>query len=208
MIDPERLLIVCATDGEIPDVPFGRVAVCGVGKAAAAVATMSALAAEPASGVVSFGVAGALAAHLDVGDVVVGRTARVLDEGLETGDRFTSFADGPMPVPAGDAPLRADPRLLDVLLVPASLPFRLLDGDIGTVSVCAGSRRLADERAALACAEAMEGAAVALAAAAFDVPFVEVRGISNRCGPRDGAPFDLETSVRNATRVLARLGAR
>jgi futalosine hydrolase len=53
-----------------------------------------------------------------------------------------------------------------------------------------------------ALAEGMEGAAVAYAASRFGVPFAELRGISNLCGPREGARFDLEGAIRNAAKLL------
>jgi futalosine hydrolase len=110
-----------------------------------------------------------------------------------------------MAVPGGqDTP--TDVELTGRLLADSDVPFRVQSGLIGTVSVCAGTDRLALERARSgAIAEAMEGTAVALAAQQFGVPFAEVRGISNACGPRDGAPFELELAVRHATLVLARL---
>jgi nucleoside phosphorylase len=96
-----------------------------------------------------------------------------------------------------------DPSL--VADAPGGDGFRVVRGRIATVSVCAGSERLARERGATgAVAESMEGAAVAFAATLFGLPFAEVRGISNLCGPREGARFDLATAVRNASAVLVR----
>jgi futalosine hydrolase len=75
---------------------------------------------------------------------------------------------------------------------------------VATVSVCAGTHELARERSRDgAIAESMEGAAVAYAARRRGVPFIEVRGISNLCGPRSGAPFEIASAVRHAAEVLA-----
>jgi futalosine hydrolase len=197
------LLIVVATEAERPQAGGGEVLVCGVGKSAAATATALRLADGGVRGVISFGVAGAYpGAGLDVGDVVVATEVAVIDEGLEDGAAFRPFARPGMPVPGADwAP--TDPVLRSELAL-AGHGFQVVGGRIATVSVCAGSERLARERASTgAVAEGMEGAAVALAAARHGVPFAEVRGISNPCGPRDGAPFDLETAVRHAAAVLA-----
>lgn len=204
---PGRTLIVCATEGEHPvDLPVAaEVLVCGVGKSAAAVAITRRLAEGGVSAVVSFGLAGAYArAELAVGDVVVARSVRIWDEGLDTGGRFVPFVDR-MPVP-GAGERRTDARLVRTLMSHKRAPFRLEGGLILTVSSCAGSRRLATEREDLgALAEGMEGAAVGLAAEAFELPFVELRGISNLCGPRRGAPFDAVAPVAHASQVLARL---
>ena len=204
------LLIVVATDAECPDAAVGEILVCGVGKTAAGVAVALRLADGGIDGVISFGVAGAYPrSGLALGDVVVAAEVAVLDEGLETGAEFRRFERPGMAVP-GMAWTPTDPVLRSDLVAAAGsgAGFRVAAGRIGTVSVCAGTARLADERsAANVLAEGMEGAAVALAAARHGVPFVEVRGISNACGPRDGAPFDLVSAIRNANAVLMRLAA-
>jgi futalosine hydrolase len=196
------LLLVVATEAERPAEADGfEVLVCGVGKTGAAAATAARLARGGVRGVVSFGVAGAYPEEgLAVGDVVVATEVGVLDDGLETGERFVPFARAGMSVP-GAGWLTCDPALVgdgrDVA------EFRIVRGRIATVSTCAGSLRLAAERAATgALAEAMEGAAVAHAATLFGLPFGELRGISNLCGPRDDAAFELRLAVAHAQRVL------
>lgn len=201
-----RFLVVVATESERPPPGPWEVLVCGVGKTAAAVATARRLAERRADGVVSFGIAGAYPrAVLDVGDVVVATETAVVDEGLETGERFLPFAKPGMRVP-GAAWTPTDEALRERLLAGGARAFRVVAGRVATVSVCAGSARLAEERgAAGALAEGMEGAAIAHAAALAGVPFAEVRGISNLCGPRSGTPFDLAAGVRNAAEVLRAL---
>lgn len=195
------LLVVVATEAERPQRDTFEVLVGGVGKTGAAAATAARLARGGVRGVVSFGVAGAYPGEgLGIGDVVVGTEIGVLDEGLDTGERFVPFARAGMHVP-GAGWMTCDPALAGP--VPRDATFRVVHGRIATVSVCAGSARLAAERAASgAVAESMEGAAVAHAATLFGVPFAEIRGISNLCGPRDGAPFELATALRNAARML------
>jgi futalosine hydrolase len=194
------LLVVVATEAERPRIDH-EVLVCGVGKTGAAAATAARLAKGGVRGVISFGVAGAYPGEgLDLGDVVVATEVGVVDEGLQTAERLVPFARAGMAVPG------AGWMLCDQALVgdaPENLEFRLVRGRIATVSACSGTARLAAERAATgAVAEAMEGAAVAHAATLFSLPFAEVRGISNLCGPRDGAPFDLPAALRNAARML------
>ena len=196
------LLVIVATDAERPPGADGReILVCGVGKTGAAAATVARLARGPVRGVVSFGVAGAYpTAGLAIGDVVIASEVAVIDEGLDTGERFVAFARPGMTVP-GAAWTPCDASLVGE--TSGSAVFRAVRGRIATVSVCAGSARLAAERAATgAVAEGMEGAAVAHAASLSGVPFAELRGISNLCGPRDGARFDLATAVRNAASLL------
>jgi futalosine hydrolase len=207
------IVVAVATDAERPALPATaassataggfEVLVTGVGKVGAAVAAARRLAAGGVEAIVSFGVAGAYPGTLlDAGDVVVALATAVLDEGLETGTRFVPFARPGMTGP-GAAWTPTDERLRDRLLSGGPRAYRVVAGRIATVSVCAGTARLAAEREALgASAEGMEGAAVAVAAAHAGVPFAEVRGISNRCGPREGAPFDLATAVAHAAEVL------
>ena len=201
-----RVLIVAATSAEagavrdvIGDSREVDVLVCGVGKSAAATATALRLAGGGVDAVVSFGVAGAYPqSGLALADVVVATEVAVVDEGLAGPSGFTPFARPDMEVP-GAAWTPACPRLRSALTVGTDVRT----GRIATVSVCAGTEELARARAAAgSLCEAMEGAAVALVAARYDVPFAEVRGISNHCGPRDGAPFELDAAVRNAAAAL------
>ena len=195
------LLVVVATEAERPRGDGFEVLVCGVGKSGAAAATAARLAQGGVRGVVSFGVAGAYPGEgLAIGDVVIATEIGVLDEGIETGERFVPFARAGMTVP-GAGWMTCDQSLVGA--APRDAAFRVVLGRVATVSVCAGSARLATERAASgAIAESMEGAAVAHAATLFGVPFAEVRGISNLCGPRDGARFELAAALRNAARML------
>lgn len=198
------VLIVVATEAEaraLGSAPGREVLVSGVGKIAAATATALRLADGGLHAVISCGIAGAYpGSDLDVGDVVVAIEVAAIDEGLDDGERFTPFARPGMPVPGAE--WRAtDPVLRSVLTVGGEVR----SGRIATVSVCAGSARVAKEREETgALCEAMEGAAVATVAARYALPFAEVRGISNHCGPRDGAPFDLAAAAAAAARVVFR----
>jgi futalosine hydrolase len=203
-MSPPTVLVVVATEAERPAGEGFEVLVTGVGKAAAAARTTERLAGGDApAAVVSFGVAGAYpGCRLGVGDVIVATEVALVDEGLESGDGFVPFARSGMDVP-GAAWAASDAALVDRLVSGPPPGFTLLTGRVATVSVCAGTLRLAEERVRSgALAESMEGAAVALAAARRGVPFVEVRGISNLCGPRGGARFDLVVAVQNAAQVL------
>jgi futalosine hydrolase len=199
---PRRLLIVVATDAEVPRVAASEVLVSGVGKSGAAVATAARLAKGGVDGVISFGVAGAYPrSGLTVGDVVIATEIAVLDEGVESGTTFAPFNRPGMTVP-GSAWAACDASLLAVPHARGAA-YRVGYGRIATVSVCAGSARLANERAATgAIAEGMEGAAVALAAAHYGLPFTELRGISNLAGPREGSRFELARALAHAAEFL------
>ena len=202
----ETILVVVATEAERPARDDVEILVCGVGKTGAATATAMRLARGDVGAVVSFGVAGAYpGGGVDLGDVIVATETAVVDEGLDDGDRFVPFHRPHMSVP-GATWQPTDPGLARTLTSTPTKSFEIHLGRVATVSVCAGSRRLARERAALgAVAEGMEGAAVATAAALCGVRFIELRGISNHCGPREGALFDLDLAVQNAATILANL---
>ena len=200
------LLVVAAIETEAAVVDGAETLVCGVGKTAAATATALRLAEGGVRAAVSFGIAGAYpGGGLSIGDVVVASKIALRDEGLETGTHFEMFDRADMPVPGAEW-LATDPGLRALLLAGEDTDFAVVSGPVATVSVCAGTDRLARERSADgAVAESMEGAAVAHASSRLGVPFVEVRGISNMCGPRESAPFELESPLRHASAVLDHL---
>jgi futalosine hydrolase len=197
------LLVVVATEAERPRDVDGEVLVCGVGKTGAAAATAVRLARGGVRAVISFGVAGAYPdAGLAIGDVVVADEVAVIDEGLDAGGAFVPFARPGMNVPASTWTRCERTLLADA---PSGAAFRVVRGRVATVSVCAGTAPLAvARRAGGAIAEDMESAAVAYAASLHDVPFAVVRGVSNLCGPRDGARFDLALAVAHAALLLPR----
>jgi len=173
--------------------------VTGVGKASAAAGAARALDPGRHAIAVSLGVAGALpGSGLEPADALAATRSVFGDEGLLSGEGFAPVdALGFPPFPDGGSGADADPAALEVL--------RGLAGDAGTVacvSTISGTDELARavaERTG-ARAEAMEGAAVAVAAARLGVPFAELRVISNTTGDRARQRWDLPGA-------LARLGA-
>lgn len=206
-----RLLIVTAVDAEREAVLVGLrahvgvdVLAAGVGVAAAATYTSRALMAARASGdpyhlVCGLGIGGAFAGRAAIGGAVIGSRSIAADLGVDTPDGF-------LPVTAlgfGSNVCDADPDLVGRLST--GLPAATV-GDILTVSTVTGTAarttQLA-ERHPDAVAEAMEGYAVAIAATADGLPFVEVRTISNLVGPRDRDAW----RIREALAALAEVSA-
>jgi len=177
----------------------------GVGKASAAAAIARALDPERHAGVLSIGLAGALpGSGLAIGDIVIASHMILADEGSQNPDGFRDIASmgfGPMPDGSVSAP--ATPNL--VALLGSAIPGARI-GPIATVSTCSGTDARASEIAARtgAIAEAMEGAAVAIAAAhvagpAF--PVAEIRAISNTTGDRPKQVWDLARGFAALTRI-------
>ena len=163
----------------------------GVGKSAAAAGVAHVLDPARHACVISLGIAGALPnSNLPLVSRIATRTSVFADEGSVTPEGFRSISDmGFPPFPSGDI-AHADPRLLECLDVP-------IVGAIATVSTCSGTDAAATEivRRTDAVAEAMEGASVGLVAFRMNVPFAEVRVISNTTGDRSRQRWSLEESL-------------
>lgn len=175
----------------------------GVGPAAAAAGTATALARGAYDLVVSAGIGGGFAGVAPVGSTVLATRVVAADLGADGPDGFVSIdelgfgtgvfdTDGGRVARAGDA-LRAAGVLVAT-------------GPALTVSTVTGTARRAAELAARhpgAAVEGMEGFGVATAAAAFGVPMLELRTISNAVGPRDRAAWRVPDALRALTAVFA-----
>ncbi|MFE4615935.1 futalosine hydrolase [Streptomyces sp. NPDC056747] len=186
----------------------------GVGPAAVAAATGTALAyasladataRTPYDLVVSAGIAGGFAPHAPIGTVVVSEAIVAADLGAETPDGYLAveelgFGRSVHPIPHSltgplAAALRAAGRPHTVAPV---LTVSTVTGTAGRTAELAG-------RHPAAAAEAMEGFGVAEAAAAYGVPVVEIRAVSNAVGPRDRSAWRIGEaldSLRQAFRAL------
>lgn len=81
---------------------------------------------------------------------------------------------------------------------------RLVTGPFVTVQQCSGVQAVGDTLAARfgGICENMEGAAAAHVSAANDVPFVELRAISNRVVDRDLSQWDLPLAIRRCQQAV------
>ncbi|THA25837.1 futalosine hydrolase [Streptomyces sp. RKND-216] len=184
--------------------PGGRglavdVLAAGVGPAAAAAGaasalTAAALAGEPYDLVVSAGIGGGFAGQVAVGGTVVATEIVAADLGAETADGFTSVTD----LGFGRVVHTPPPALVRALADAAGA----VTGPVLTASTVTGTAARAGELAARhpgAVVEAMEGFGVAEAAAAHDLPVLEVRTVSNPVGPRDRDAWRIPEALRALT---------
>ncbi|MCU1676798.1 MAG: mqnB [Frankiales bacterium] len=186
---PRRPVSFGRVSGSSATTPAGEVVVVagGVGLAACAVSTATVLAHAELAGqfdvVLSAGIAGGFDGF-PVGSVVVGARSVAADLGCDTDGAFLPLSQLGLGVDAYESP-RQWADLVAERARSAGLP--VCTGDINTVSTITGTARGAAAHSARhsSAAEAMEGFAVASAAALSGVPFVEVRAISNAVGPRD-----------------------
>ncbi len=186
------LLVVTAVEAEAEAVRAGAdpaqvvVAAVGVGPAAAAAGTARLLATGSYRAVISAGIAGGFPGRAPVGAIVLGTRSIAADLGAESPAGFRPIEE----LGFGRSVLESDATLIKTLA--AALPGAIV-GDVLTLATVTGTAatagRLAD-RFRGAVAEAMEGFGVATAAG--DLPFAELRAISNPIGPRDRAAWRLK----------------
>jgi futalosine hydrolase len=190
----ERDAIVAALPAHAPM----TVVVSGVGPAAAAAAAARAV--DGADLVLSAGIGGGFT-PLQPGDIAVASDIVFADLGAESPEGFLPLST-----------LGFDLGPSERHHVEPKLAVELVDrtgGHLGTVLTVATVTGTADtcerlrERFPDAVAEGMEGAGVATAAAAADVPFGEIRAISNLVGPRDRSAWQIPAALEALGRAVA-----
>lgn len=188
----------------------------GMGKTNASQALAALLETHPVRGVIGFGVGGAYpGSGLDVGGVAVATVEIYGDEGVEGPEGWVSTeAIGiPLVETAGGArfnELRLDEERVDAAeraLSAAGVGF--VSGPFVTVSACSGTLARGEALRARhdAICESMEGAACAHVAALYEVPFLEVRGISNLVEDRDLNRWKLGDAAEAAAGAVERIAA-
>jgi futalosine hydrolase len=167
--------------------------VTGVGPVEASCALAEALAHRRYRIVVNAGLAGAFDGAAGIGDgVVVGED--VFELNLESG--------APLALPAGTGLVeraRSDPALVAALCAKGFPVMRGITVARVTSSE-ATALRMARELGAQV--ESMEGFAALRAAERAGIAGIEVRGISNRCGPRETSGWDFAAGIAGLERVL------
>lgn len=125
------------------------------------------------------------------------------------GDLGVATKNGFIPLEQLDIPQQPElmPRILQRFplqskwseLARKALPQAKL-GPFVTVNCCSGHPALSEElqRRTVGICENMEGAAAAQVCAAFDIPLLELRGISNPTGTRDPQQWDIERGAAAA----------
>lgn len=189
----------------------------GVGKAAVAAAAATLMASLTGTALWLIGCGGAYpGSGLGIGDLALADQEIFGDEGVMTGQGF-------LDLPAMGIAMRQEPEvrhtvwpvdqgLHDWALAclgagAASSRPKVVSGPFLTVSTCTGSLATAlelESRSGAIC-ENMEGAAAALACRQFAIPFLELRGISNRVDDRDLSRWDLPAGMQAAQRATLRL---
>ncbi|MFJ3536446.1 futalosine hydrolase [Streptomyces sp. NPDC090109] len=156
--------------------------------------------------VVSAGIAGGFQPAAPLGSLVVSSAIVAADLGAETPDGYLAVEElgfGRSVHPVSGALTGRIAAALAAGGVPCAV------APVLTVSTVTGSARRAAELAERhpgAAAEAMEGFGVAEAAAAYGVPVVELRAVSNAVGPRDRAAWRIGDALDALRRGVPLLG--
>ncbi|KEF18904.1 menaquinone biosynthesis protein [Streptomyces rimosus] len=190
--------------GERPSVVLDVLA-AGVGPAAAAAGTATALTAAVCGGtgydlVISAGIGGGFAPGAPVGATVVADEIVAADLGAETPDGFVAVTE----LGFGTVVHTPPPDLVRALAAATGASC----GAVLTASTVTGSAEHAARLAARhprALIEAMEGFGVAEAAAAQGLPVLEIRTVSNPVGPRDRAAWRIGEALGALSAACAAL---
>jgi len=186
----------------------------GVSKANAAGAIGRVLDPARHRGVLSIGIAGALpGSDCALGDVVVGSASVFADEGVQTPDGFETCAQMGFGLFDSQADSGMDSKSDSIAHDSSVVEWlgRYCDhiGPIACVSQCSGTDAGAQKVVARtgAIAEAMEGAAIALAAKRIEPTILvgEVRVISNTTGDRAKQRWALDDALGTLGKVLGRI---
>lgn len=190
--------------------------VTGVGKSSAALRTAALLESGVAGGldcIIQTGVCGAYGGSgLDVGDVAVATSEIMGDEGVLTPQGWQSMVSIAIPLMThrgvryfNEFPL-SQARSEQAVRLAATLGIPLRRGKFVTVSTCSGTAARGDELAARfgAICESMEGAAVAQVAITYEIPCLEIRGVSNRVEDRDLSAWNIPVAAEAAQRFVLR----
>ena len=193
--------------GALADGPLERIEV-GVGKISAAVKLTARLSESKPDAVLLAGVGGAYPQRhlrsqlreLELGSLVMVGSEISADEGVLTPEGFLDLAK----LELGDGTaLEADAELTAKLAETLDCP--VVPG--ATVCTGAGVDALSQAHALRAGAqvESMEGAAVASVCKHFEVPFVELRAISNRTGDRERGAWNLDAATAKLAEGLTKV---
>ncbi len=199
-----ELLIVAATEGEIKPIPpsvFRRafnphVLITGVGMVATSYALTRHLQTNEYDLVLQVGVAGSYDRSIGLGELVFITSDQYGDLGAEDNGAYLDIFE--MGLLEKDAYPFTDGKLLTNLL-PLHEPIKLPQVSGLTVNTVSGNEQTIRRRIEkYACAvESMEGAAFHEVCLRENVPFAQVRAISNYVTPRDKSQWKMKEAVLN-----------
>jgi len=182
----------------------------GVGKVNAASSATAVIENYPVRAVINFGVGGAYpGTGLNIGDVAIASKEIYGDEGVFTAEGIKDMKEIGIPL----VRIGKTKYFNEFPLDPPSIPFpkdennmniMIKTGNFITVSAVSGSQKRAKDlgkRFGAVC-ENMEGAAIAQVCALYELPMIELRGISNMAGVRDKRKWNLKIASENCQKLV------
>ncbi len=183
---------------------------CGVGKVNAAHSTTLIFENYDIDILILFGIGGAYSGS--VGDIAVAESENYGEEGVITKEGWRSMEFMELPL------LKKDKEYyntfpLDIKLKETAIKaskasgLKVISGNFVTVSQCSGTRESGEimmKRFNGIC-ENMEGAAVAHLCALYDIPMIEIRGISNIIEDRDLKKWNIKQASSNCNKAVIEL---
>jgi futalosine hydrolase len=186
---------------------------CGAGKVNAAHSATLLLENHDIERLILFGIGGAYEqSGLDIGDIAIAETENYGDEGIITSNGWKPMDFIGIPLLKKEKEYynsyKMDSKLcLQAVIASKICGFNVRSGNFITVSMCSGTQ-LAGEclrtRFNGLC-ENMEGAAVAHICTMYDIPMVEIRGISNIIDERDINRWNIEKAAANCNKTVLEL---
>ncbi len=186
---PKKILLVSATQAELPRMHHEDVEslVTGVGMVTTAYSLTRKLSEVKYDFVIDLGIAGSFNSSFGIGSVVQVVSDRIVELGVEDNGRF---------IPADEMNLvRTEDVCFQTSIRVNSLPevrgitVNRVHGSVDSIESVV-SQFNPD-------IESMEGAAVAYVCKQFDIPWVQIRGISNLVEPRKRDAWDIPMAIQN-----------
>lgn len=188
------------------------IACCGIGKACAAAATALLVNQLNVYQVLMIGCAGAYPeGGLKIGDLAIASEEIMGDEGVATPLGFLTMEQLGFAIVENEQhsyyhrfPTHTDDRRQTTLATyAADQQIQCLTGPFVTVSTCSGTADAGQQlyQRTQGLVENMEGAAVAQVCAQYQIPFTEMRAISNMVEDRNMAQWDLLGAMSRAQRA-------
>lgn len=191
--------------------------ISGIGKTNAAHASTLLIEKFSPSAVINFGIGGAYpSANLRAGDIAIADREIYGDEGLWLKDGFHKADEIGIPLlkkgrkkyfnefPLDKNLMQKAVKFSGLVTRHSSLLTEVKSGTFVTVSTATGTGRRAREieKRFNAICENMEGAAVAHICAIYNIPMLEIRGISNIVEDRNRGKWDIKTAAENCQKTV------
>lgn len=183
----------------------------GMGKVNAAHATTYIIEKYPVNAIINIGVSGAYpGSGLNIGDIAIASREIYGDEGVIGPGGWGDLREIGIPLADVDGKKYFNEFPVTPLAIPplirerkGDVEFKIKTGNFVTVSAATGTQKRARELETRfnALCENMEGAAIAQVCTLHNIPFFEIRGISNIAGIRDKSKWDLQLASENCQKL-------